>query len=327
MAGTSPSGSVTLPTVRARAPPPPPPPAAFLLARHSRLPLLRRAVPQPLLPPPRTSDEAEAAVLRHPPAAALAHAAAAGASRLARHAARAGDVPGTDEHLHRSGRAPWLRAMVLGANDGLVSTAALLAGVGAASKDLQTLRLTGTAGLIAGALSMAVGEYVSVASQRDAEAADVHKEVLEQLKGPEARAHELAELAAIYEARGVPPELARAVAVALSEHDVVRAHARDELGIDVDELARPTQAAVVSFLTFSFGAAIPLLAASFISNDLARALVTLAATTVGLLVFGLLGAYLGGAGLLRGGARVLVGGWLALGITYGIGAAFGTEAG
>lgn len=186
------------------------------------------------------------------------------------------------EHTHHSNRAPWLRALVLGANDGLVSTAALLMGVGAGTTDLHILRLSGVAGLIAGALSMAVGEYVSVSSQRDAEQADIKKEIEEQLKGPAAQARELEELAQIYVSRGVPPPLARQVAVALTEHDVIRAHARDELGIDLEELANPLQAAVVSALCFTTGAAIPLLAAAFITDSTIRLTIIAVSTTVGL---------------------------------------------
>jgi VIT1/CCC1 family predicted Fe2+/Mn2+ transporter len=186
------------------------------------------------------------------------------------------------DHTHHSNRAPWLRALVLGANDGLVSVAALLMGVGSGSSDLDFLRLSGVAALISGALSMAAGEYVSVSSQRDAERADIEKEILEQLKGPEAQARELDELTQIYTERGVPQELARQVAVALTEKDVIRAHARDELGIDIDELANPLQAAVVSALCFSFGAALPLLSAIFLSDPQMRLLAIALSTTAGL---------------------------------------------
>lgn len=236
------------------------------------------------------------------------------------------DVVGSDgelcTHEHFGHRAPWLRALVLGANDGLVSTAALLMGVGAGSEDISTLRLAGVSGLIAGALSMAVGEYISVASQKDAELADIEVERKEQEKGPQARARELRELALIYEERGVPPDLAHQVAVALSEKDVLRAHARDELGIDIDNLARPLQAAVVSALCFSSGAAIPLLSASFIDSSTIRLIAVVVSTTCGLACFGLAGAYLGGAAIWRGMLRVLIGGWLALAVVYAIGLVF-----
>ncbi|KAH7620775.1 hypothetical protein Ndes2526B_g04697 [Nannochloris sp. 'desiccata'] len=229
------------------------------------------------------------------------------------------------DHVHHSNRAPWLRALVLGANDGLVSVAALIMGVGSGSQDLSILRLSGVAALISGALSMAAGEYVSVSSQRDAEKVDIELEVLEQSKGSEAQERELEELTHIYVERGVPLDLARQVAVALTEQDVIRAHARDELGIDVDKLANPLQAAVVSALCFSFGAAIPLLSAIFISDQTYRLIAVALSTTAGLLVFGILGAYLGGAGLLKGGMRVILGGWLALGVSYGVGQAFNVE--
>lgn len=188
------------------------------------------------------------------------------------------------EHTHHSNRAPWLRALVLGANDGLVSTASLLMGVGSGSTDLAVLRLSGVASLLAGALSMAVGEYVSVSSQRDAERADIEKEIMEQLKGPEAQARELDELTQIYVERGVPGDLARQVAVVLTEKDVIRAHARDELGIDLDELANPLQAAVVSAMTFTLGAAIPLLSAIFLGDPTSRLIAIALSTTAGLYV-------------------------------------------
>lgn len=225
-------------------------------------------------------------------------------------------------HPHHSHRAPWLRAFVLGANDGLVSTSSLMMGVGAASSDHHTIVLSGVAGLVGGALSMAVGEYISVSSQRDAEAADIEQERLEQLKGPEAREAELEELAQIYVERGLPYRLAREVAEALTKADVIRAHARDELGIDVDNLARPMQAALVSAATFSLGAGIPLVGAALVADWKARTAVTVACTTVGLGTFGWIAAWLGGAHKLRAAARVLLGGWLAMGLTYGIGSLF-----
>jgi vacuolar iron transporter family protein len=237
------------------------------------------------------------------------------------------DVDEYCDHEHFSNRAPWLRAMVLGANDGLVSVAALLMGVAAGNEDLHFLRLSGVAGLIAGALSMAVGEYVSVSSQRDAEKADIKKEIEEQLKGPEARARELEELAQIYVSRGIPYHLAFQVAHHLTEKDVIRAHARDELGIDIDDMANPWQAAGVSFLCFAAGAAIPLLSGAFLAQQWARIVSILVCTTAGLVIFGSLGAYLGGAGVSRGAVRVVLGGWIALGISYGIGTAFNVSPG
>lgn len=217
--------------------------------------------------------------------------------------------------------------MVLGANDGLVSVAALLMGVGSGSQSLSVLQLSGVAALLSGALSMAVGEYVSVSSQRDAERADIQKEIEEQLKGPEAQARELEELTQIYITRGVPSDLAKQVAVALTDRDVIRAHARDELGIDVDELSNPLQAAVVSALSFAFGAALPLLSSIFLPNQTHRLIAIICSTTAGLIIFGMLGAHLGGAGVWKGALRVLIGGWIALGISYGVGKAFNVSTG
>ena len=203
-----------------------------------------------------------------------------------------------------------------------MSTAALLMGVGAGTTDLTTLRAAGVAGLLAGALSMASGEYISVAAQREAERSDIKLEEEEQKKGPEAQAHELRELASIYERRGLPADLSMQVAEVLTRHDVIRAHARDELGIDIDDLANPLQAAIVSGICFSTGSAIPLLSAAFISDSSMRLMAISLSTTVGLLIFGFLGSHLGGSSVWRGMVRVIIGGWLALGVTYGIGLLF-----
>lgn len=231
---------------------------------------------------------------------------------------------GIHHHLegHFSHRAPWLRAMVLGANDGLVSVAALMLGVGAGSEARKTMVLAGTAGLIGGALSMACGEYISVASQRDAEQADIEKERSEQERGPAAQAKELEELTRIYQGRGLTRETAEKVATELTEHDVIRAHARDELGIDLDELANPLQACVVSGISFSLGAAVPLLSAVFITSRVPRIVTTAVVCTVALMFTGGFGAYLGGAHKLKAALRVLIGGWLAMGITFGFGLLF-----
>ncbi|KAG2436324.1 hypothetical protein HXX76_006634 [Chlamydomonas incerta] len=231
----------------------------------------------------------------------------------------------SDEHVHYSHRLPWLRAFVLGATDGLVSVAALMLGVGGGSESLTTLRLAGIAAWIAGALSMAVGEYISVASQRDTEMADVEKERQQQAKGPAARARELAELAEIYVGRGLTPELARQVAEQLTEKDVIRAHARDELGIDLDEMANPLQAACVSALAFTAGALIPLLGGAFVTDARIRLAVVAVSATLGLLAFGLAGSIMGGAKPLIGSIRVLVGGCLAMGITFGVGHVLGAS--
>ncbi|GFR44345.1 hypothetical protein Agub_g5562 [Astrephomene gubernaculifera] len=237
-----------------------------------------------------------------------------------------GDEGSVDEHVHYSHRAPWLRAFVLGANDGLVSVAALMLGVGGGSESLSTMRLAGIASWIAGALSMAVGEYISVASQRDTEEADIEKERQQQLKGPAARARELEELTCIYIQRGLTRDLARQVAVQLTEKDVIRAHARDELGIDMDELSNPMQAAVVSALAFTAGALIPLLAGSFLSDFNRRLIAVAVASVVGLAAFGLTGSLLGGAKPLVGALRVVIGGCLAMAITFGVGHLLGAKA-
>eukprot|EP00891_Asterochloris_glomerata_P009038 jgi/Astpho2/9038/Aster-02700 len=231
-----------------------------------------------------------------------------------------------DEHNHYSQRAPWLRAGVLGANDGLVSVASLMMGVEGGSSALHSVVLAGLAGLVGGALSMAVGEYISVASQRDTEQADIEKERQQQANGPEARQHELEELAEIYEQRGLSKPLAHQVAVELTNKDVIRAHARDELGIDIDELANPLQASLASMASFVIGAGIPLLAAAFIHEAKWRLISLSISSTAALIVFGAIGAGLGGANLFMGGLRVMLGGWLALGITYGIGRGFGSAA-
>eukprot|EP00878_Enallax_costatus_P009907 GHUV01010344.1.p1 GENE.GHUV01010344.1~~GHUV01010344.1.p1 ORF type:complete len:263 (+),score=54.54 GHUV01010344.1:301-1089(+) len=233
-----------------------------------------------------------------------------------------GQDPEHCHHVHYSHRAPWLRAFVLGANDGLVSVASLMLGVGAGTEALRAVQLSGLAGMVAGALSMACGEYISVASQKDTEEADIEKERLEQLKGPEAQQRELDELAAIYMQRGLREDLAKQVATELTAHDVIRAHARDELGIDMDDLANPLQASLTSALAFSLGAAIPLLAGAFVADALIRVLAVTVAATAGLILMGGLGAYLGDASVWKGSARVLIGGWLAMALTYGVGWAF-----
>ncbi|MCB1031886.1 MAG: VIT family protein [Acidimicrobiales bacterium] len=216
---------------------------------------------------------------------------------------------------HKSGRAQWLRAGVLGANDGLISTSSLMIGVAAASADSSTVLLSGIAGLTAGALSMAAGEYVSVSSQLDTEQADIERERLELENSPQ---EEFEELVAIYERRGLSHELAHAVGVELSAADQLAVHARDELGIDVEALARPIQAAVVSALSFIVGALLPILVMAVAPSDV-RLGATVILTLVGLVVLGSVGAYLGGAPKGRAAARVFVGGCLALLISVGIG--------
>lgn len=220
---------------------------------------------------------------------------------------------------HRSERAGWLRAAVLGANDGLISTAALIVGVAAADSSRSAVIIAGIAGMTAGSLSMAAGEYVSVSSQRDTEQADIARETAELRDFPEA---EQAELAAIYESRGLSPTTAALVADELAQHDLLRIHARDELGIDLDNLANPVQASVVSALSFVVGAAIPILVVIG-APAAARVAATMLVTLVGLVALGATGARLGGAPTGRAAVRVLVGGTAALLIALGIGALTG----
>lgn len=216
---------------------------------------------------------------------------------------------------HTGGRAAWLRAAVLGADDGIVSTAGLMAGVSAAAGSAAAVLTAGLAGLAAGAMSMAAGEYVSVSSQRDAERADVAKERQELADDPEA---ELVELARIYRARGLEQQLAEQVARALTEQDPLGAHLRDELGHADQTAARPVQAAVVSALAFALGALIPI-AAVLIGPSAARFAVLVGATLLALAVLGAVGGRLGGASPGRGAARVLAGGAAALLVTTAVG--------
>lgn len=219
---------------------------------------------------------------------------------------------------HAGHRAAWLRAAVLGANDGLLSTASILVGVAAASADRSMLLATGVAALVAGAGSMAIGEYSSVSSQRDAERADlaVEAEELRTMAGAE-----LAELTSIYQRRGLDHALARQVAVALSEHDALAAHARDELGIDPNELSRPMEASVVSAGSFALGALIPILVVLAAGTSL-RVGAVVVSTLIGLGALGAIGARLGGAPPGRPALRVLVGGAAAMALAWGIGQAF-----
>jgi VIT1/CCC1 family predicted Fe2+/Mn2+ transporter len=216
---------------------------------------------------------------------------------------------------HLGGRAAWLRAAVLGANDGLISTASLIVGVAAASGSRSAILVAGIAGLTAGALSMAAGEYVSVSSQRDTEQADLARERAELASMPEA---ELAELTAIYQRRGLSPDLAHEVAVELTGRDPVAVHAREELGIDPAALANPVQASIVSAASFVAGAVVPI-AVVAVAPDALRVGATVTTTLAGLVALGTLGAELGGAPRGRAALRVLVGGALALVISLGIG--------
>jgi VIT1/CCC1 family predicted Fe2+/Mn2+ transporter len=222
--------------------------------------------------------------------------------------------------LHRSSRSGWLRAAVLGANDGILSTGALLLGVAGAGASRPALLTAGVAGLTAGAMSMGIGEYVSVSTQSDTERADRAMEEAELAEDPEA---ETAELRNIYEARGLPRPLAQQVADTLMATDPIGAHLRDELGLTEELSARPVQAALSSFASFALGAAIPLLVAVVVSGA-ARSVAITVATVAAMVVLGALGAALGGANLLRGALRVGVGGSLALALTFVIGRLFGT---
>jgi VIT1/CCC1 family predicted Fe2+/Mn2+ transporter len=224
---------------------------------------------------------------------------------------------------HKSHRAGWLRAAVLGANDGIVSTASLVLGVAAAGASGRAIVTAGIAGLMAGALSMAAGEYVSVSSQRDSEGADLRLEERELSNDP---GGELRELADIYERRGLSADLALQVAVALSRGGALAAHARDELGLDEQRRARPLQAAWASAVSFSAGAILPLVAIG-VSPPSARAVVCAGVTLVALALLGDTGARLGGAPPLRATLRCLVWGALAMAVTAGIGALVGTTGG
>ena len=224
--------------------------------------------------------------------------------------------------VHLSHRSNWLRAAVLGANDGIVSTASLVLGVAAAGASASAIVTAGVAGLMAGALSMAAGEYVSVSSQRDAELADIELEVRELEHDPEG---ELRELAGIYEARGLPRALASDVAVALTAHDALEAHTRDELGLSDQRLAKPFQAAWTSALSFSAGAILPLIAV-VVAPASSRVVVTVVVTLIALATLGELGARLGGANRARATVRVVTWGAVAMAITAAVGALVGTVA-
>ncbi len=219
---------------------------------------------------------------------------------------------------HRVDRIGWLRAAVLGANDGLVSTASLVVGVAAAATSHGGILIAGVAGLAAGAMSMAAGEYVSVSSQSDTEKADLAREAVELAGDHEA---ETRELAGIYVGRGVAPDLAAEVARQMMAHDALGAHARDELGISEITTARPIQAAVTSAITFSAGAALPLVVAAVAPLD-TLAIWVAASALLGLAVLGALGARAGGAPIGRSVLRVVFWGALAMAITAGVGRLF-----
>jgi VIT1/CCC1 family predicted Fe2+/Mn2+ transporter len=229
----------------------------------------------------------------------------------------------TPRHLerHRTQRIGWLRAAVLGANDGIVSTASLVVGVASAQASRADVLVAGVAGLVAGATSMAAGEYVSVSSQADTERADLDRERQELATEP---VGEHAELAGIYVKRGLQPELAQQVAEQLMAFDPLGAHARDELGITETASARPVQAALSSASSFAMGAALPLLAAVLAPEPRLVALVA-SSSLAFLVLLGALAARAGGAPALRGALRVAFWGALAMALTAGLGRLFGTS--
>jgi VIT1/CCC1 family predicted Fe2+/Mn2+ transporter len=233
---------------------------------------------------------------------------------------KVGCVPIKHRELHRTARIGWLRAAVLGANDGIVSTASLIAGVAAAEVGRSGIVIAGVAGLVAGAMSMASGEYVSVSSQADTESADLERERQELAADVNA---EQDELALIYEKRGVDPALSKQVAQQLMARDALGAHARDELGVSDTLAARPVQAALASAASFAVGAAMPLLSALIMPE---RWLIFgVVVNSIALLaILGALGAYAGGAPMIKAAVRVMFWGALAMLLTAVVGALFGT---
>jgi VIT1/CCC1 family predicted Fe2+/Mn2+ transporter len=229
-------------------------------------------------------------------------------------------IPGRQNERHRTERLGWLRAAVLGANDGIISTASLLLGVAAAHATRDGIILAGAAGLVAGAMSMAAGEYVSLSSQADTEEAELD---LERQELEEDHAGERKELTTIYVRRGLEPSLAKQVAEQLMAHDALGAHARDELGISETLSARPVQAALASAGAFAVGAAMPLLTVLWVPITMLMPVVS-GLSLVFLAVLGGLAAYVGGANILWGAVRVTFWGALAMAATAGIGALFET---
>lgn len=224
---------------------------------------------------------------------------------------------------HKSNRAAWLRAAVLGADDAIVSTASLMIGVAASAATKGSILVAGIAGVVAGSASMAVGEYVSVSSQRDTEQADIDREARELSTDPQS---ELKELAGIYVKRGLTPELAMTVAEQLTANDKLGAHMRDELGIDKDALAQPVQAAMISAASFAAFGMVPLLAL-VIAPAPWRIAVIAGMSLLSLACLGTLGGYLGGAPMGRAALRVTLGGSLAMGLTALIGRVVGVSLG
>ena len=227
------------------------------------------------------------------------------------------------EETHAVTRIGWLRAAILGANDGIVSTASLIAGVAAAGTSPSAILVTGTAGLVAGAMSMAAGEYVSVSSQRDAEKSDIELEKRHLAADPE---FELEELTQIYEQRGLERALAEQVAVQLTEHDALDTHLRDELGMTDAAAARPIQAAAASAASFTVGAALPL-ATVFLDSGSSLPWTVSGASLIFLALLGAVGAWAGNAPMLRPVVRVTFWGAMAMAVTIAIGALLGTTVG
>lgn len=223
---------------------------------------------------------------------------------------------------HKTHRIGWLRAAVLGANDGIVSTASLVLGVAAAGATTNSILVAGVAGLMAGSMSMAAGEYVSVSSQSDTENADIEKERNELATDP---VHELEELTMIYVGRGLDKNLARQVATQLTAHDALAAHARDELGISDMLSAKPIQAAFASAGTFAVGAAMPLLVVLLVPQSMLMWIVA-ASSLLFLAILGSMAAQAGGASVMTSAIRVTFWGALAMGLTTGVGALFGVSA-
>ena len=228
----------------------------------------------------------------------------------------------THHEDHRSQHIGWLRASVLGANDGIVSTASLIIGVAAASASQHSILLAGVAGLVAGAMSMAAGEYVSVSSQADVEKADIEQEKLSLETDYE---YELKELAQIYMERGLDRALARQVAEKLMEHDALGAHMRDEIGLVETASARPVQAAISSAASFTVGAAVPLLVTWSVPESQLIAIVS-ASSLVFLGLLGAVAARVGGASMVVGAVRVTFWGAFAMALTAGVGTLFGVSA-
>jgi vacuolar iron transporter family protein len=226
-----------------------------------------------------------------------------------------------DPHAGLSSKLNWLRAGVLGANDGIVSTAGLVVGVAGTTDSRDALLAAGLAGLLAGALSMASGEYVSVSTQRDTERAAIELERQELTDNPE---YELAELAGMYQAKGLSAELAQEVAEQLTRHDALAAHAETELRIDPDQLANPWHAAIASCVAFAVGAVLPLLSI-LLPPPSSRVPITMVCVVVALTLAGWISARLGSAPVRRAVLRVVVGGALAMAVTYAVGSLLGAS--